>query len=279
MNPAEARENLLQLLQTPPDPFPLDRAALLLAVQRYPGLDIFPYEDRLDGYAARVVSALPKGESDPRRRMAALRRLLFEEERFHGNREDYYDLRNSYLNQVLDRKLGIPISLATLLLGVARRLGWPLCLVNFPMHVLLRYDGADGPLAVDPFHGGLILGEDELAERWRGATGQEAPSVDEMLQPADPRTSVTRMLNNIWMIHYQLRHYADAAAAVSLIAAIHPENPLHERDLGLLLLAAQRAEEGIPHLREYLRRVPGAGDREAIETRIQDLTNPPLGLE
>lgn len=278
MNPAEARGKLLQLLQAAPDPFPLDRAALLLAVQRYPGLDIFPYEDQLDGYAARVVSALPEGEPDPRRRLGALRRVLFEEEGFHGNREDYYDVRNSYLNQVLERKLGIPISLAAVTIGVARRLDWPLRLVSFPMHVLLCYQSPEERLAVDPFHGGLILGEDELAERWRTATRQDPPPLEEMLEPATPRQSVVRMLNNIWMIHYQQRSYLDAAGAVSLIAEIHPENPLHQRDLGLLLLAAQRSEEGIPHLEEYLRRAPHAADRDAILARILDLKNPPLGL-
>lgn len=279
MDPQEARANLLQLLQASPDPFPLDRAALLLSACREPGLDIFPHEDRLDGYAARVVSSLPEGEREARRRLGALRRVLFEEEGFHGNREDYYDVRNSYLDQVLERKLGIPISLAAVVIGTARRLDWPARLVNFPMHVLVRYDAEEGPLAVDPFHGGLILGEDELAERWQAATRRPAPSLEEMLEPARPRAAVTRMVNNIWAIHYQRREYRQAAELTRLLSLFYPENPLHSRDLGLLLLAAQETEEGIRHLKDYLRRVPDARDREAILARVYDLENPPLGID
>jgi regulator of sirC expression with transglutaminase-like and TPR domain len=279
VQPEEARTRLLQLLESAPDPFPLDRAALLLAVHRHPGLDIFPYEDRLDGYAARVVEALPEGEMDPRRRLGALRRVLFEEEGFHGNRDDYYDVRNSYLPDVLDRKLGIPISLATVMIGVTRRLDWPAGLVNFPTHVLVRYEAADESLAVDAFHGGLILSPEELVERWKAATGQPAPSLPEILEPASPRSAVTRMVNNIWMVHYQRREYLLAADTIGLLALLHPNNPLHDRDRGLLLLAGQETEQGLAHLEEYLRRVPDAADRAAIQARILDLKNPPLGIE
>jgi regulator of sirC expression with transglutaminase-like and TPR domain len=212
LSPGDARDRLLQLLRAAPDPFPLDRAALLLAADRSPGLDIFPYEDRLDAYACRASSSLPDDGAEPRARLAALRRVLFEEEGFHGNRQDYYDVRNSYLHEVLDRKLGIPISLAVLMVGVARRLDWPLQLVNFPMHVLVRYEGPDEILAVDPFHGGLIIGADELEARWRGAAGTEPP--DEMLDPAPARHVLMRMLNNIVLIHShhgQRRHAEEAA--------------------------------------------------------------------
>src|SRR5262249_58967257 len=114
-----------------------------------------------------------------------------------GNREDYEDPRNSYMHQVIDRHLGIPISLSILLLGIGQRLGWPLAGVNFPHHFLVRY-GEEPPLyAVDAFHGGLILGREELAERWVRSMHAPAPAVEEMLRPAPPAAILAPLLNNL----------------------------------------------------------------------------------
>lgn len=226
MNPDEAWAELLRLVRehaaagAPFHRFPLDRAALLLAADAYPGLDPAPYEARLDAYAGRVENALGASEADPRVRLGALRKVLFEEEGFHGNREEYYDPRNSYLNWVLDRKLGIPISLAAVMLGVSRRLEWPLWAVNFPAHVLVRYEGAGEALAVDPFHGGLILGREELEERWRFATGTDAPHPEAMLRPAESRQVVARMLNNLRVIHHARGELARASQLGAQMVAV-----------------------------------------------------------
>ncbi|HTE20887.1 MAG TPA: transglutaminase-like domain-containing protein [Armatimonadota bacterium] len=274
MESAEARRELRRLLDESPEPFPFDRAALLLAADADPSLDVRPYEACLDRYAERVGEAAGAGEPDPRRRLGALRRVVFEDEGFHGNRDDYYDVRNSYLNEVLDRKLGIPISLATVVLGVARRLGWPLHPVNFPQHFLLRYATPDEPLAVDAFHGGLILGADELEERWRFATGYDAPDASRMLEPAAPVGVLVRMLNNIRGIHHQQQDYRGAARATELIGLIDPLNPQHERDLGYFLLKARELEPGITHLERYLERAPHAVDADVVREYLASLRGP-----
>jgi len=220
VRPAEAREQLRRLLAEKREPFPLDRAALLLAVDEYPNLAPESYEARLDAYAERV-GLLTAGEGDPRRRLGALRRVIFEDEGFHGNRDAYYDVRNSYLNEVLDRKLGIPISLAAVVLAVGSRLRWPMAGVNFPAHFLVRYAAPAELLAVDPFHGGLILGVEELAERWRFATAAPAPVAAEMLRPAEPRMILLRMLNNIRLVHTEAGHDRLAELAVEKMRLVH----------------------------------------------------------
>lgn len=225
MDPGAARIELQRLLYQAPDPFPLDRAALLLAVDEYPDLDLALYEAQLDGYAMQVRDRLGQAPpEEPRLRLTALRRVLFEDEGFHGNREQYYDVRNSYLNEVLDRKLGIPISLATVVLGVARRLAWPMHGVSFPAHFLVRYAAERDPLAIDAFHGGLILGTDELEERWRLNTGHPAPPVEQMLRPASSRNILLRMLNNIRLVHTNRGDYQLADHAVEKMLLIDPNS-------------------------------------------------------
>ena len=135
MTARQARTRLLELFRRPPEPFPLDEAALLLAVAEFPDLDLALYLRRIDQLAAQVARYAPAGD-EPVARIAALRRGLFEDGGFHGNREAFYDPRNSYLNLVLDRRRGIPITLAILAISVARRLGWPLYGVEFPGHYL-----------------------------------------------------------------------------------------------------------------------------------------------
>lgn len=272
-----ARAELFRLLETGPAPFPLDRAALLLAMEEYPELDPAPYEARLAAYAERVARAAGPGEEDPRRRLAALRRVLFEEEGFQGNREAYYDLRNSYLNEVLDRKLGIPLTLGIVMLGVARRLGWPLFPVNFPNHFLVLYPAADEPLPVDPFHGGLILSREDLEERWRFGTGYDPPAPERMLAVASPRAVLVRMLNNIRTIHAQHRRYARAARVTELISQLEPENAVHERDLGYLLLAARDLEGALYHLDRYLARRPRGADARRVREQMLALRSRRLG--
>src|SRR5262249_56447135 len=119
-----------------------------------------------------------------------------------------------HLHQVMDRRLGIPISLSILLLGIGRRLDWPLFGVNFPLHFLVGYGEAAPLYAVGAFHGGLILAEDELAERWERAVHAQAPSVEEMLRPASPPSILARLLNNLKSIYAQRQDYPRAAQVV-----------------------------------------------------------------
>jgi regulator of sirC expression with transglutaminase-like and TPR domain len=269
MDADQARRELLQLIQSGPTPFPYDRAALLIAVDEYPRVELGRYEARLDALAGAVAAGVAKSSPDaPRARLGALRRVLFEEGGFHGNRAEYYDTRNSYLNEVLDRKLGIPISLAVVCLGVARRLGWPLAPVNFPNHFLLRYEAPGELLAVDAFNGGLILGPEDLTDLWRSAVGTDPPTESTMLPPACPREVVIRMLNNIWLVHRHHRRFARAALAVEKLMLLSPEEAGFERELGQLRIQGSDLPAGLGHLERYLARSPHGADAEVVRLQI-----------
>jgi regulator of sirC expression with transglutaminase-like and TPR domain len=268
LDPTTAREALLRLVREPPQPFPFDSAALCIAAIDLPELSVAPYSERLDSYASRVREAVGYGSPDARRYVGALRRVVFEEEGFHGNREQYYDIRNSYLNMVMDRKLGLPITLGVLLLGIARRLEWPLTPVNFPAHFLLRWDDGEELLAVDPFHGALILDDEELGERWRMATGSPAPSSAVMLRPTPAVSVLVRMVNNIRLVYLETGSYGNAARATEKVAWLEPEVPEHRRDTGLLYLAAGLPIAAEPHLRAYLKMAPEAPDAETIRAKL-----------
>src|SRR5688500_7825950 len=158
-----ARAQLAALVAGAEDSVDLARAALLIAAEEYPQLRPEPYLQRLDLLAEHVKDRLADETAAPVV-LNEITRVLFEEEGFRGNGEAYYDPRNSFLNDVLDRKLGIPLTLGIIFLDIGWRLGLPLHGVNFPGHFLLRYEGEALRLLIDPFHNGQIRFEDQAQE-------------------------------------------------------------------------------------------------------------------
>lgn len=165
---------------------PLDELAFLIAAHAHPALDLDAELARLDELAARV--------NDPT--LDGLRRLLFRDLGFAGNEDDYYDPRNSYLDDVLDRRIGIPISLAVLMLEVGRRVGVPLSGVSMPGHFLVR-DKVDPEVFVDPFARGLVLDRRGCQLRFHGVHGVDASFDPAFLEPVGKRAIVDRMLANL----------------------------------------------------------------------------------
>lgn len=270
MTPRLARERLAAILAGPPEAVDLLEAALLLGVDAAGSLAVEPYLQRADALA-RAVRDRAAGSEEPCRRLAALRQVVFEEGGFHGNREEYYDPRNSLLHEVMDRRLGIPITLAVLLIALGRRLGWPLRGANFPAHFLVAYEGEE-LLPVDAFHGGLILDGPELAERWVMATGEDPPPLAEMLAPVADRVILLRMLNNLKQIGLQQREFAAAALAVEKMVLIDPQQPLHHRDLGYLYAWSRQVQPAVHELQRYLRMSPRAEDRDHVLGYIQQVS-------
>ncbi len=210
-------------------PAGLASAALTIAKLEYPGLDPRPHLqtlDRLGARARRQVDRRTPGSI--RDRVEGLNRLLFEDEGFAGNRRHYDDFRNSLLNTVLDRRLGIPITLALVYMEVAHRAGMRVEGVAFPGHFLMRvalHDaGGDKALLLDPFDAGRELSvadcRDLLA---RGADAHDPPRFDRLLlQPCSPRRMVARMLHNLKRAYVDLRLYARARRATDLLLAVEP---------------------------------------------------------
>jgi regulator of sirC expression with transglutaminase-like and TPR domain len=271
MTAPEARERLARLLAPGAGLLPLAEASLLCAVDEYPELEPAPYLEQIETLAS-LVEARAGGRADPVHRIASLRRVVFEEAGFRGNRETYYDPRNSYLNDVLDRRLGIPISLAILVLAVGRRLGWPLYGVNFPYHFLVRYGEAEPLYAIDAFHGALILGEEELRERWETAMRQPPPALPAMLAAAPPTAVLARLLTPQRAIYTQQNDFRRAALAAEKQLLVEPHNPVHCRDLGYFYLLSRRVEQGVAQLQRYLRARPAAPDRDDVLHYIQEVS-------
>jgi len=197
------------------DHFDLETGVWLLARTRYPELDDSPYRARLDQMAKELRERLT-GRETPRGTIEVCNRYLFHTLSYRGNKQDYYDTDNSYLNRVLDRRLGIPISLSVLYMLLGRRLNLPLVGVAMPAHFLLKWHAADAQFLIDTFHEGALLNEDDCRELCArlGVAFQPA-----FLLPASPRMILLRMCNNLRAI-YAEREPARAEQLGRIIAQL-----------------------------------------------------------
>lgn len=211
---------LSHLASRPDAELDLALAALLLCEPEYPGLDIGRYLALLDRLGELAMGAL--GDSaDPGTRAMRLVRFLFDEVGFRGNGAEYYDPRNSFLNEVLDRKTGIPITLAIVIIEVARRVGVESAGVSFPGHFLVRATGAYGPLFFDPFEGKL-LGREGLRDLHARATGEPRDPDPRLLEPAPKRQILVRMLNNLRTIYASRRDERRLREVLERLDALAP---------------------------------------------------------
>jgi len=211
---------------------PLDRTALLIARTEYPDLDHARYLSELDRLSGTARRRLPASR-DSLGIVQVMNALLIDEEGYRGNQEDYYDPRNSFLNDVMDRKLGIPITLCIIYLEVARRLGFPLAGVSFPGHFLLRHRSAERDFLVDPFNRGEILLPGDLPGRLATLFG--AKTAEEILAKhqnrlpenfvadATPRDILLRLLTNLREIYLRRRDLDRGRHVVALMLTLHPD--------------------------------------------------------
>ena len=250
-----------------PDP-DLAIPALMIARVEYPRLDAGPYLDRLDaiGREARMrvdaaaevpVDAPQRADPDDYSRVMALNEYLFDELGFVGNSVTYEDPRNSFLNEVLDRRTGIPITLALLYMEVARRAGVHVEGVNFPGHFLLRCPARRGlpqtdDLIIDPFHGGALLSEDACRERLRRHAGEEAGIESPLLVHARKPQILARMLLNLKRLYVQMHSFPQALDVTELLRAVDPSAINELRDRGLLAYHLKDFSSALRDLQAYL---------------------------
>ena len=257
------RDDMARLLRTHEPP--LDRAALLVARDARPELDIEAYLARLDAMAEPVAQALRSAPS-PAAQAEILAARLGRDLGLAGNTEVYYDARNSYLDQVIDRRLGIPISLAAVWIAVGRRAGVTVDGVGFPGHFLARVGGPEG-VYVDAFAGGRVLAKADLAALARQFLGTSGSVRPDHLAPVPTRAIIVRMLLNLKLIHEQRRDHASALVAcdrlVDLVGSAE-----QRRDRGLHALALGAVEAADADLRAYLAARAGAPDVAAIEATL-----------
>jgi len=249
----------------------LVRAALTIAQTEYPELDTNAYCLRIEDLARRVKRLVPD-LGGPSESIAALNRVLFEEEGFRGNAEDYYDPRNSFLNDVLDRKLGIPITLAVVYMEVALRVGFPLAGVGMPGHFLLKCYDVEGPgIIIDPFNRGSILTANDcqrcLDEIYRGQLRLQP----EFLMAVSRRQVLVRMLNNLKSIYLSARNFRKALPILDLILAIYPRSPEDVKQRAMLRWSLGQTRGALADLEDYLKMSPDASDADEIRQTAASL--------
>jgi len=262
------QNRLAELMRQPGEQINLAEAALVIAASAYPNLDAPHYLLRLDAMAETVAGRVD-GETDPFRIIAQINQFLFQEEGFFGNTQEYYDPRNSFLNEVLDRKVGIPITLSTVYLEVAERLRFPLVGVGLPGHFLVKHPYFQ--ILIDPFSQGRILTESDCRTRMEQVLGDSVEFDQSFLDGVGKRHIVTRMLNNLRDIYLNARQYQKALDITGLTLAVQPDSPDEHKQRAALLLHLRRYSDAAAELNSYLEHSPAADDAKEVRETIANL--------
>lgn len=240
------------------------QAALTFARIEYPQLDPAPYLRHIEMLAHRVAGKIDD-PGDPAQCIAAMNYVLFEEEMFRGNTADYYNPRNSFINDVLDRRLGIPITLALLYMEVARRAGFQLFGVGMPGHFLLKHYDIDGrSFFIDAFERGSVLSEDDCKRKIESIHDGQITLRPEFLLIVTRRQMLTRMLNNLRAIYFSRRDFRRALQVVDLILVIYPRSPEDVKQRAALRYNLNDYRGALNDFEEYVKMAPDASDAEEI---------------
>ena len=248
----------------------LAEAALVIAAAEYPELDIDEYLQRMEELSS-LADAHLRGAVGDRERVDALVRFLVEEQRFTGNQQSYDDPRNSYFNDVLDRKLGIPITLALVYMEVGRRQGLDVVGVGFPGHFLAKVIGADEDIIIDAFFG-TVLTIDACRERLQTLMGSAVELEPEQhLRPATHREILVRMLTNLKRIAFRGRDFERALACCERILLLTPDAPLELRDRGLAYEQLDAFGAALRDFERFLELAPSEPSARAVADRAAKL--------
>jgi regulator of sirC expression with transglutaminase-like and TPR domain len=262
-----------RLVGAPPEDVDLAEGALLIAAEEYRGLDVDGYLARIDGMGRELRRRL-RSDVSRTETLLALNRYVFEELGFSGNSADYYDPRNSYLNEVIERRLGIPITLSVLYIEIGRRVGLRLEGVSFPSHFLVKCTLRDGAVILDPYARGASLGVGDLQERLKVVVKDIEPDaalVASLLAPAPPKDVLARVLRNLRSIYESRNEPLKALSASSRIIALAPGVADEYRDRAELYAELECFRAAVGDFREYLKLRPQAPDSRHVAQRIAEL--------
>jgi regulator of sirC expression with transglutaminase-like and TPR domain len=257
----------------------LARACLQIAEDAYPGLDVDGYVGEIERFAKRLRARIPIG-AGAEDRVIALNEFLFADLGFGGNADNYYDPRNSYLNEVIDRRRGIPITLAVLYIEIGRRIELPLEGVSFPGHFLVRLPMRGGTLVLDPFSGGVPQSADELRERLKrviprvageGVPISELP-LDPFLEPASNRQILARLLRNLKGVYREKDKPERLLEVLNRMIIVAPDAAGERRDRGYVYHRLECWRPALQDLADYLERAPDAADQDEVRARVVELS-------
>jgi regulator of sirC expression with transglutaminase-like and TPR domain len=251
----------------------LAEAALLIAAEEYRALDIPRYLTKLDDMAATLKRRL-RADISQADTIIAMNRYLFEELGFAGDAANYYDARNSFLNEVIDRKRGIPITLAMIYIEIARRIGLPVQGVAFPAHFLVKCPLRDGTVVLDPYAKGASLSFEELRRRVKALRNGAEPTksmVAGMLITASNREILARILRNLKGIYSHHKDWMKALSATDRIISVMPALAEEYRDRGMIYLNLECFRAALFDFQAYLKMLPVARDAETVREKVAEL--------
>lgn len=255
-----------RMVSVPDEEIDLARAALLIAATEYPGLSIERELFRIDEIAEGIAARLD--DDTPLYQLNTLSEYLFDELKFAGNHTNYHDPRNSFLNDVIERRVGIPITLSLLYIEVGRRLGVPLLGIGMPGHFIVRH--RDEPdVFVDPFHGGILLSEDECAERVKQVTQGTLTWDRSYLEPVRSREFIARMLRNLKVVYLQRRNYERVLATIDRVIALLPQEAVEFRDRGVVNYRLGNYADALEDLHVYVTSGESVSDEVTVH-RLMD---------
>jgi regulator of sirC expression with transglutaminase-like and TPR domain len=272
-------ESFAQLLAREDSRVDLAHACLMIAQDAYPQLEVERYLGELERMAMRLRGRVPQAQG-AEERVVALNQFLFEDLGYHGNTESYYDPRNSYLNEVMDRKTGIPITLAVLYMAIGRRIGLPLEGVSFPGHFLVRLRLRAGVLVLDPFAAGAPQSEAELRARLQRVIPEglservpvaELP-LDQLLEPATNRQILARVLRNLKGIYRETDKPERMLEVLNRMLVVAPDSSAELRDRGIVYQRLECYRAALKDLSDYVEREPEAPDFDDVRVRVMELS-------
>ena len=257
----------------------LARACLLIAQDAYPTLDVDRYMGEIERMAIKLRGRLPK-TGGAEERVVALNQFLYGDLGYWGNTEDYYDPRNSYLNEVIDRKTGMPITMAILYMELGRRIGLPLEGVSFPGHFLVRLKLRGGMLVLDPFSGGAPQSEEELRSRVKrvipDGVADDLPAadlpLDQFLEPATNRQILSRVLRNLKGIYRQIDKPERMLDVLNRMLLVTPDASAELRERGLVYQRLECYRAALKDLTDYAEREPDAPDLDEVRSKLMELS-------
>ncbi len=261
-------QNFAQEINQPDAQINLAKAALHFAQEEYPNLEIDEYLNALENMADEVKEKLPE-TAYPLKTIQTINQYLFENLGFQGNSNNYYDPCNSYLNQVISRRTGIPITLSVVYLEIAKRIDFPMVGIGMPGHFIIRPDFEDAGIFVDVFNQGEILFEQDCEARLSEIYLQTVKLEPHFLEPVSHRQILGRMLTNLKYIYLNCQQYPKVLRIIELLFIVFPNHPMELRDRGLLYYQLGQWQNAIHDLELYLAILPTAQDADAIHQLLQ----------
>jgi regulator of sirC expression with transglutaminase-like and TPR domain len=241
----------------------LAKASLYYAQAEYPNLNIQKYLNILDTMAEEIQTKLPQNRY-PLKVINTINQYLFDDLQFQGNDQDYYNPANSFLNEVIERRTGIPISLSVLYLEIAKRINFPMVGIGMPGHFLIRPEFEEAGIFIDVFNQGEILFQQDCAERLQQLYPHPIELEPRFLAAVSSRQILARMLTNLKYIYLNRKQFSKVLATIDGILMLFPDNPNELRDRGLLYYELDQWDKACLDLEYYLAMLPNAEDADMI---------------